>query len=474
MHLKTSSALRPDFTWGVAAASYQIEGAASADGKGPSIWDMFCRRGDRVWLGQTGDVACDHFHRYQEDVGLMQSLGVQAYRMSVSWPRVMPKGRGEVNLAGLDFYDRLVDALLAAGIDPWVTLYHWDLPYALYCEGGWLNREIAAWFADYAAVVVDRLSDRVTHWITLNEPQVFIGLGLETGRHAPGDKLGLAEVLRAGHNALLAHGMAVQQIRARARKPAQIGWAPAASLAMPASPRPEDLVAAKQAMFDFEHRGLLTGRGDETQVWSNTWWMDPVFFGHYPEDARRCFGPAFPPVEPGDMATIRQPLDFFGANIYHGFIIGADAAGRPEQRERPLGYPQTAFHWPVAPEVMYWGLKLLQERYRLPIVVTENGISCRDWVSLDGQVHDPNRIDFLARYLGALVGAAEDGVDVRGYFHWSILDNFEWAEGYRERFGLIHVDYPTQKRTIKDSGHWYAETIRNRGAQLYAWHPTTA
>jgi beta-glucosidase len=360
----------------------------------------------------------------------------------------------------------LVDSLLQAGIDPWVTLYHWDLPQSLYYRGGWLNREIVKWFADYAAVVVDRLSDRVTNWMTLNEPQVFIGLGMETGRHAPGDRLGLSEVLLAAHHALLAHGAAIQQIRSRSKRACKAGWAPVGVTGIPASHSAADVAAVRSAMFEHAHGKLLIGQGDETRIWSNTWWSDPVVFGHYPEDAWKAFGAAVPKIESGDMETIRQPLDFYGANIYHGPVIQAGADGKPERGVPPAAHARTAFNWPVSPEVLYWGPKLLAERYQLPIVVTENGVSCRDWVSLDGAVHDPSRSDFVARYLLELLRAMKDGTDVRGYFLWSIMDNFEWAEGFKERFGIVFVDFATQKRIIKDSGRWYAEVIRTNAAEL--------
>lgn len=451
------SSFPKNFTWGAATASYQIEGAADAEGKGRSVWDMMCRQPGRVFDGHTGDVAVDHYHRYAEDVGLMRQIGLQAYRFSISWPRVFPEGTGAINDAGLAFYDRLTDALLAAGITPWVTLFHWDYPYALFCRGGWLNPESPRWFADYTVAVVDRLSDRVAHWMTLNEPQCFIGLGHWLGKHAPGERLGWDEVLLANHHALMAHGLAVQTIRERAKTPPVVGWAPAVALAVPASESAADIEAARRATMEII----------APTHWTNTWYSDPVIFGHYPEDGLRAFGSAAPRYRASDFEIMRQPLDFYGANIYNSDVVRADASGKPEPAPREPGYPAPNMpNWVVEPRGLYWGPRFLAERYHLPIVITENGMSGTDWVSLDGQVHDPQRIDFVARYLRELRRAGRDGVDVRGYFLWSLIDNFEWAEGFQYRFGLIHVDHRTQARTIKDSGHWYRGVIESNGAAL--------
>lgn len=451
------------FTWGVAAAAYQIEGAANEDGKGPSVWDMFCRQPGKVLDGHTGDVACDHYHRYREDVGIMKDLGVAAYRFSISWPRVIPDGKGAVNARGLDFYDRLVDELLAAGIKPWATLFHWDYPHALFCRGGWLNRDSADWFADYTRVVVDRLSDRVGHWMTLNEPQCFIGFGHALGTNAPGLKLGLAECLRAGHHVLLAHGKAVQVLRTHAVRPALVGWAPVGVVSLPLPGAGEsDIQAARRSMFSVAG-GDACNMGMPANLWSNTWWGDPVVFGRYPEDGIEAAGAAMPEIHPGDMETIAQPIDFYGANIYSGTHYGAGVGGEPVRVPHAANTPLSAFKWPVVPESLRWGPYFLHQRYQLPVVVTENGISLADWVSLDGKVHDPQRIDFLQRYLDSLRCAIADGADVRGYFQWSIMDNFEWAEGYKQRFGLVHVDYESQQRTPKDSAFWYRDFIARNG-----------
>ncbi|MBN1922391.1 MAG: beta-glucosidase [Anaerolineae bacterium] len=449
----------PSFVWGAAAASYQIEGAAYEDGKGLSIWDMLCRKPGAIWEGHTGDLACDHYHRCAEDVALMRQLGLQAYRFSISWPRVLPEGTGKVNPSGLGFYDRLVDSLLEAGVAPYATLFHWDFPYALYCKGGWLNRDSADWFANYARVVVEALGDRVRDWMTLNEIQVFVGMGHLDGEHAPGDKLGMPEVLRVGHHALLAHGKAVQAIRAASPGPCRVGWAPTIFPLIPMTKSPEDVAAARLAMFSVPE-------GDYA-LWSSSWWLDPVFFGRYPEDGLRVFASAAPPVESGDMETIAEPLDFCGFNIYQGRRVQAGPEGYPVVVPHATGYAKTSYDWAVMPETLYWGPRFMYERYGVPLFITENGLANADWISLDGAVHDPQRIDFTRRYLLALERAIADGVDVRGYFHWSLMDNFEWAQGYRERFGLIFVDYATQQRVLKDSATWYRDVIASNGVKLH-------
>lgn len=444
------------FVWGAASASYQVEGAAYEDGKGLSVWDMMCRRPGKIWEGNAGDAACDHYHRYQEDVSLMAQIGLMAYRFSVSWPRVLPEGTGEVNEAGLGFYDRLVDTLLENGVEPWVTLFHWDYPYALYRRGGWLNRDSADWFADYAAVIIDRLSDRVSHWMTQNEAQCFVGLGHQTGEHAPGLELGFRDVLLAAHHSLLAHGKAVQAIRVRAKVRPVIGAAPVGVIYVPATERPEDVDSARSATFSVTQK----------DVWNNTWFADPMVLGAYPEDGVTLFQGEMPEIRDGDMETIRQPLDFYGVNAYYSQTVRAAAGGRWEAVPGPEGPPLTTMGWRVTPEALYWGPRFLYERYGLPIVVTENGMGNCDWIHLDGRVHDPQRIDFLTRYLRAFMRAMDDGVDARGYFVWSVMDNFEWAFGYQQRFGIIFIDYATQRRVLKDSARWYKEVIASNGAVL--------
>jgi len=447
---------RHDFVWGAAAASYQIEGATRADGRGACVWDMFSAQPGKIWEKQDATVACDHYYRFPEDIALMKEIGLKAYRLSVSWPRILPQGTGPSNQAGLDFYDRLIDALLAAGIEPWVTLFHWDFPHALYLRGGWLNPDSPRWFQDYVRLVVDKLSDRVAHWFTFNEPQCFIGIGLREGRHAPGDRLGWSEVLRANHHTLLAHGLAVQTIRAYARRKPVIGIAPVAGARVPATEKPEDIAAASRAMFTAE----------QPDVWDIALWSDPALLGRYPEHAKPVYGADFPDFPADDLKTICQPLDFYGFNIYNGRRVRAGVQGAPVIVSDGVGNPRTSFQWSIVPESIYWASRFFQERYRLPIIISENGLANPDWRSLDGRVHDTQRCDYLVRHLAELRRATRDGVDVRGYFHWSVMDNFEWAEGYKHRFGLIHVDYATQQRTLKDSAFLYRDIINANGANL--------
>ncbi|MEO6002056.1 MAG: GH1 family beta-glucosidase [Opitutus sp.] len=445
-----------DFVWGTATSAYQIEGAVEADGRGPSVWDAMCSQPGKIHGGDSGAVACDHYHRSAADVQTMGELGVQAYRFSIAWPRVIPAGVGAVNSAGLAFYDRLVDELLAAKIEPWVTLFHWDFPLALYQRGGWLNVDSPQWFADYTRVVVDRLSDRVKHWITLNEPQCFVGLGHQTGVHAPGDQLPLDQVLLVAHRVLLAHGKAVQVIRAGAKQPPLVGWAPTGDIPIPASDSPADIEAAREAHWAVASPG----------VWNQSWWMNPVLHGRYPEDGLKIHGSAVPAHTDAEMETIRQPLDFLGLNIYNGYYCSRGAAGTIDRQPFAPGFPQTHNNWNVTPEALRWGATFGHERSGLPVVITENGMAGHDWITLDGAVHDAHRIDYLQRYLRELKRAIDAGVPVKGYFAWSLMDNFEWAEGYRYRFGLIHVDYATQQRTLKDSAYWYREMVQSNGEDL--------
>lgn len=447
-----------DFLWGVAASAYQIEGAATIDGRGPSIWDAFCHTPGATKNADTADVACDHYHRYEDDVALMGELGVGAYRLSVSWPRVLPGGVGRVNEKGLGFYDRLVDALLARGIEPWVTLFHWDYPAALQERGGWLAPESPEWFAEYTRVVVERLSDRVTRWMTINEPQVYLGAGHLIGVHPPGLKLERPELLRVIHRALLAHGRAVRTIREHAKKTPSVGWAPVFVTHHPATDDPADVEAARARTFCVPDVPEWT--------FSNTWYMDPVFLGRYPEEGLARFGADMARVSEEEMRTINQPLDFSGANTYFGTSTRVGPGGVPVEARLPEGHGVTMMQWPVTPEALYWGPRFMHERYGVPLFITENGMAAHDWLHTDGAVHDPSRIDFLRRYLLQLRRARGEGVDVRGYFQWSFMDNFEWTEGYAKRFGLVFVDYATQRRIPKDSFGWYRRVIATNGGAL--------
>ena len=444
------------FTWGAAAAAFQIEGGADNDGRGLSVWDMFCRKEGVVFSGHTGRVACDHYHRWEEDIEIMHDLGLQAYRLSISWPRVLPSGTGTVNEAGLAFYDRLIDRLLESGITPYVTLFHWDFPYELYCRGGWLNGASPEWFADYTRIIADRLGDRVQHWMTLNEPQVYLALGHRDGIHAPGLKLAWMDVLRGMHHSLMAHGRAVEVLRERCKLKPIVGWAPVGEVHYPVHETPEAIAAARVKTFS---------SGDKN-LWHNTLFSDPIFLGHYPEDALRAWGKDFPKYTQSDMKVINQKIDFYGLNIYRGKPVQLNGDGQLESVDFEPGAPINAFHWNITPQALYWGPRFIHERYNVPIYITENGMAGLDWVAIDGAVHDPQRIDYTRRYLQELGRAIDDGADIQGYFHWSLMDNFEWNEGYRQRFGLVHIDYQTQKRTAKDSAWWYASIIRSNGREL--------
>ena len=432
--------LGPAFRWGVSTAAYQVEGAVAEGGRGPSVWDTFSHEPGRTHDGDTGDVACDHYHRYAEDVGLMSRLGVDTYRFSFSWSRVQPTGKGPANPEGLAFYDRLVDALLEAGITPCPTLFHWDTPQALQDEGGWLERDITERFADYTAILVDRFGDRVPMWATVNEPVVVTMLGHALGTHAPGQRL-LYGALPVAHHLLLAHGRAVQALRAGGAD--MVGIASNHTLSWPASEDPADVAAAAL------HDDLL-----------NWLFADPVLLGRYPEG----YADLMPGPVGDDLEIIRGPLDWFGLNHYFPTLVGAAGEGDelPFTTGTPPGHDLTDFGWPVVPEAFEELLLLLRQRYAdalPPIYVTENGCSYDDGPDADGRVRDDRRIAYLGGYLRALQRAREQGVDVRGYFLWSLMDNFEWAEGYSQRFGLVHVDFDTLVRTPKDSFHWYSEVI---------------
>ncbi|MDO4620486.1 MAG: GH1 family beta-glucosidase [Lachnospiraceae bacterium] len=449
---------RSDFMWGAATSAYQIDGAVTGTGKGLQIWDVFSKQPGRVYEGHTGDIACDHYHRFREDVKIMKELGLKAYRFSVDWSRVLPEGTGRVNEEGITFYQELIDALLESEIEPFITLYHWELPYELHKRGGWLNPEIAEWFGAYAALVADRFSDRVKNFFTLNEPQCFVGLGYLSGIHAPGLKCNYRDTFEIAHNVLRAHGRAVQELRAHAHQPIIIGYAPTSGACYPETEKQEDIEAARQMYFALPEIG-------ERWTWNVTWWSDPVFFGSYPEEGLARYEQYLPKITDEDMKLISQPIDIYGQNIYNGHCVRMGADGKPEIAERKAGFPKTSIGWPVTPECLQWAPRFLYERYKTPIYITENGMACHDVVSLDGKVHDPNRIDFLTRYLSELKKAA-DVADIRGYFQWSLLDNYEWAAGYSERFGLVYVDFETQQRILKDSAFWYRDLIRENGAGL--------
>lgn len=444
--------LGKDFLWGTATASYQIEGAVNEGGRGKTSWDTFCALPGRIHNGDTGDVACDHYHRYQEDVDLMKELGLDAYRFSFAWSRIQPTGSGPVNVQGLDFYDRLIDSLLEAGIAPAPTLFHWDTPQAIEDLGGWINRDTVDKFADYAHIMGERFQDRIKQWMTINEPVVLTMFGHGAGVHAPGKALGFG-ALRVAHNLLLAHGRAVTALREAGA--VNIGLANNHAPTWPASTNPQDLQAA--------------GLYDNIANWI---FADPILLGKYPD----AMAELIPPGLDDDLAEISVPIDFYGINYYNPTLVGAPTADGPGDLdgieidvELPFtildieGYPMTDFNWPVIPKGFTELLVSFKDRYgdKLPpIFITENGAAINDEVGADGKVHDQRRIDYTDSHLRAVKEAMDQGVDVRGYFHWSLLDNFEWAAGNAMRFGLIHTDFDTLKRTPKDSFYWYQSVIQ--------------
>lgn len=472
MHRLPDKNFPDNFLWGAATSAYQVEGSPLADGAGPSIWHGFSHTPGRILNGDTGDMACDHYRRYREDAKLMRRLGLDAYRFSIAWPRVLPKGRGGVNTRGLDFYQRLVDALLEQGIEPFVTLYHWDLPLALDEQGGWLNRDSAFWFADYAEVLFRALDDRVRFWTTLNEPWVIADRGYLRGVHAPGHA-NISEVPMVSHNLLRAHGLAVQAYRAWGQ--GRIGIAINLEPQYPASEKPEDLAATRRA-----------------HAYLNRQYLDPVFFGVYPKALHEIFGEAWTRSLEVDLKLIEQPLDFLGINYYTRSVIRHDLKDLPT-RASPLpptqapspsiggggcgdtltlrgeGPVYTELGWEVYPQGLTESLLWVKKRYGdIPLYLTENGAAFPDPPAAQGCVEDPLRLAYLRDHLQAAHTAIQAGVDLRGYFVWSLLDNFEWNQGYSKRFGIVHVDFATQKRTLKDSAYFYARVIRTQGVALSA------
>jgi beta-glucosidase len=441
----------PGFAWGAATSAYQIEGAVDADGRGPSIWDTFAHTPGKTAGGATGDVACDHYHRLTDDLDLLRSLGLGAYRFSVSWPRVQPGGTGPANEAGLDFYDRLIDGLLERGIDPWLTLFHWDLPQPLEDAGGWPERDVVGRFADYTAILVDRFGDRVRHWLTLNEPWCLSMLGYGTGRHAPGRRDWPA-ALRAAHHTHLAHRAAVETIRSGAPA-ARVGTALNLHHIEPASQSDADLAAARL------HDGT-----------ANRWFLDPVMGRGYPRDVVAAYEPLFEGVDVGELDEGMPPIDVLGVNYYTRHVVRAPVDGETLDGFDGAvmtngGLPLTEMGWEIHPD----GLRLLLERlhteYAPPaIAITENGAAFPDVADADGAVQDAVRVAYMRDHLAATAQAIEAGVPVIGYFAWSLMDNFEWGFGYERLFGVVHVDYATQRRTVKASGRWYRDLISAGGS----------
>lgn len=434
--MDASTAAFPEkFIWGAATASYQIEGAWNEDGKGESIWDRFSHTQGKIVNDENGDVACDHYHRYPEDIAMMSKLGLRAYRFSVSWPRIMPYGRGALNQAGLDFYERIIDALLEAKIRPFVTLYHWDLPQALQEKGGWGNPDTWRYFSDYAALMAKRFGDRVEYWMTLNEPQVIAFAGHERGELAPGlhDR---RLAIQVSHHLLLAHGAASQAIRA-VSGPSKVG--------------------ISLNLYPFEPAGDSRLDAEAAELgWMKTcaWFLDPLLRSRYPPEAVEYYGDNSPSIQPGEQELIAQPLDFLGVNFYNRQVTGANGPVKVR------GAEYTEMGWEVHPPALRKLLQDLNREYRLPpLFITENGAAFEDTVTADGHVRDPRRLSYIREHIIQARLAIADGVDLRGYFIWSLMDNFEWAHGFSKRFGLVYVDYPSQRRILKESGEWYARVI---------------
>lgn len=444
------------FRWGTATAAYQIEGAATEDGRTPSIWDTFCRTPGRVRNGDTGDIAADHYHRMREDVALMKQLGVSDYRFSIAWPRVQPTGRGPAVQKGLDFYRRLTDELLEAGIRPVATLYHWDLPQELEDAGGWPQRETARRFGDYAGIMADALGDRVATWTTLNEPWCAAFLGYGSGVHAPG-RTSASASLRAAHHFNLAHGLAAQVLHTALPSASEISLTLNLHAVRPLTDSAADLDAARRI-----------------DAVGNRIFLDPVFHGRIPEDLVRDTAAVtdWTFVQDGDLEVISTPIDSLGINYYSPTVVGAGSSDSPspwagaEEHVRflPAPGPRTAMDWPVDADGLYELLTRLRDDLPgVPLVITENGAAYDDYADPSGEVHDPERVEYLRAHLSAVHRAIGAGADVRGYFLWSLLDNFEWAYGYSKRFGIVHVDFATQRRTVKDSARWYGEVIARGG-----------
>ncbi|MDP9038342.1 MAG: GH1 family beta-glucosidase [Acidobacteriota bacterium] len=443
--LGASKGFPQGFLWGSATASYQVEGAVKEAGRGPSIWDTFSHTPGRVHLGDTGDVADDFFHRYREDIKLMQGLGLKSFRFSVAWSRVFPQGGGAPNPQGLDFYHRIVDALLEAGIEPFCTLYHWDLPQALQDKGGWENRDTASLFADYCGYTAGQLSDKVKHFMTMNEMRTFVELGYGTGTHAPGLTVGEQRLAQLNHYVVLAHGLAVRAIRAKSRPGTQVGIADNVQATTPVYDAPEHVQAARNAMRE-----------------QNAMFLTVVQEGRYTDLYLKRLGANAPKFTAEEMEIIRSPMDFVGINIYQPTHVRAEDSEQGYALvPPPSSYPHMFSSWLyVGPEALYWGPKLVADIWKVKtIYITENGASSADTIAPDGAVYDTDRVMFLHSYLLHLQRAVSEGVPVKGYFLWSLLDNYEWADGYEKRFGITYVDFETQKRTLKLSGQFYRNLI---------------
>lgn len=432
---------KKDFLWGAATASHQIEGAYLEDGKTLNIWDALINK-DRIKNGEDGKIACDHYHRFREDVAIMKEIGLKSYRFSVSWARIIPNPDGKINEKGIKFYKELVEELCKAGIEPLCTLYHWDMPMWVYERGGWKNPEVVGYFAEYTKAVVDALSDKIRYWMTFNEPQSFVEGGYVMGVHAPFEKVSEREVETITRNVMLSHGKAVDIIRENAKSKSLIGLAPSSCVNVPTK---DGKVSEKEA-YDYTF---------DTKIWkygSAAWWSDPIVLGKRPE------GMDF--LSDEDLKNICKPLDFYGFSVYTIHYPKWEKYGDIFNYS---GAPKTCMGWHIIPECIYWCAKFFYKRYNLPILCTENGMANIDFVMSDGKVHDPQREEYMGAHIKELMKAADEGIPVIGYQYWSLLDNFEWAEGYTPRFGLVYVDYRTQKRTLKDSAYYYKSIIDSNG-----------
>ena len=436
----------PGFLWGSATASYQVEGAVHEGGRGISIWDTFSHTPGKVANGDTGDVADDYYHRYRDDIALMKQLGLKTCRFSVAWTRIFPNGTGQPNQQGVDFYRRTVDAMLEAGVEPYCTLYHWDLPQALQDKGGWQNRDTAKWLADYEGYTAGRLAPQVKHFMTVNELRIFTDLGYSTGQHAPGLKVDAKQLAQICHYAVLGHGLSVQAIRAHTPAGTQVGFADNAIVTVPAVETPEHIGAARMAMREENARFLTV-----------------ILEGRYTEAYLQRLGDNAPRFTAEELHTIASPLDFVGLNVYEGTYVRADESAKGYAVIPPPGsYPSMYSPWlRITPEALYWSPRLVHENWGVKaLYITENGTSSQDKVASDGHVYDTDRIMFLRSYLTQLQRATDDGIPLKGYFLWSLLDNFEWADGYDKRFGIVYVDFKTQQRIPKMSAEFYSQVIR--------------